>query len=225
MPGTTTRWGIPYPLGADNPAIQTDFLNLANSLDDHAKDVAQNTFANRPVSTPGSPGKAGRYFYATDTLLLYRDFGTGWKALSGQEIFYGTIADIPGSVTLTASAYASGTTVVSAGSKSYDGVTPVIAEVHIPKLDVGSGMTSMEMAIYDITGAALVGDPFFNLASADGSLGGQSLLRNRIYKARIIPTVGTRTLEWRAIRSGTPGTNPTITNYTNTKTWLRLYTC
>jgi hypothetical protein len=50
---------------------------LALDLDDVAKDD-QGVLANRPVSTGGSPGKFGRYYWATDTLELYRDFGTGW---------------------------------------------------------------------------------------------------------------------------------------------------
>jgi hypothetical protein len=35
----------------------------------------------RPVSTPGSPGIAGRRYYATDTGVEYRDTGTSWIAL------------------------------------------------------------------------------------------------------------------------------------------------
>src|SRR4051794_33091856 len=38
----------------------------------------QGTLAARPVSTVGSPGKRGRYYFATDTNQVFRDFGTGW---------------------------------------------------------------------------------------------------------------------------------------------------
>ncbi len=47
---------------------------------------SQGTLAARPVSSPGTPGKIGRYYYATDTGVLYRDYGTGWTAVNEAEL-------------------------------------------------------------------------------------------------------------------------------------------
>jgi len=52
--------------------------NLAADADGVFAIFAQGTFASRPVSTAGSPGKTGRIYYGTDTGHLYYDFGTGW---------------------------------------------------------------------------------------------------------------------------------------------------
>jgi microcystin-dependent protein len=80
MPGSTPHWGLPYPLGAENPAIHTAIQLLAASLDDVTK-YSQGPASARPISTVGSPGIAGRFYYATDSLILYYDFGTGWQAM------------------------------------------------------------------------------------------------------------------------------------------------
>lgn len=78
---TTPRWGLRYPLGTDTPDVPLWMQNLATDLDDVAKDD-QGLLANRPVSTVGTPGKRGRYYWATDELALYRDHGTGWAQIA-----------------------------------------------------------------------------------------------------------------------------------------------
>lgn len=76
----TPRWANPYPQNGDVPSIPAHIQALAVALDDVAKDD-QGVLASRPTSTPGTPGKRGRYYYATDTSQLFRDNGTGWDEI------------------------------------------------------------------------------------------------------------------------------------------------
>lgn len=87
MPNTT-RWQIPYPAddNSDQPLGPAQMKAIAVALDDVAKDD-QGTLANRPVSSPATPGKRGRYYFATDEGALYRDNGTGWDAIGANTIF------------------------------------------------------------------------------------------------------------------------------------------
>ncbi len=86
MPGTS-RWALRYPNLTDSADVPRDIQNLALDLDGVAMD-SSGLFSTRPVSTSGAPGKNGRYFFATDTVKLYRDTGTSWV-----EIGPGTIPD------------------------------------------------------------------------------------------------------------------------------------
>ena len=63
------------------PDVPASVQALALKLDDRATD-AQGLLAARPTSSPASPGKAGRYYFATDEGVVYRDNGTGWTALN-----------------------------------------------------------------------------------------------------------------------------------------------
>lgn len=73
----TPRWANPYPQNGDVPSIPAHIQALGVALDDVAKDD-QGVFAALPTSTPGAPGKRGRYYFATDTGQLFRDTGTSW---------------------------------------------------------------------------------------------------------------------------------------------------
>lgn len=79
MPATT-RLALPYPAGTDPADVPADLQDLAEALDGAALDD-QGLLSARPVSTPGSPGIRGRYFWATDQAILYRDHGTGWTTI------------------------------------------------------------------------------------------------------------------------------------------------
>ena len=81
MGAITPRLSLPYPAltdVADGPAA---FSALALALDKAAIDD-QGAFSSRPVSTPGTPGIKGRYYWATDQDILYRDNGTGWDQVT-----------------------------------------------------------------------------------------------------------------------------------------------
>ena len=78
---TTTRWSLRYPIGTDSPADVPLWMNrLATDLDAVAMDD-QGVLASRPVSSGGSPGLRGRYYKATDTNQMFRDYGTGWDEI------------------------------------------------------------------------------------------------------------------------------------------------
>lgn len=83
MSGTTTKWALPYSTGSDliNTIDNTD-LAKATLLDGLLTPYDAGAFASRPVSTAGTPGKAGREYYATDTGRLYLDLGTSWIELA-----------------------------------------------------------------------------------------------------------------------------------------------
>jgi hypothetical protein len=72
----TSRWGHPYPELGGTADVPADVKALAESVDDMAKDN-QGTKAARPVA-----GFKGRYYFATDEAVLYRDTGTEWKAVN-----------------------------------------------------------------------------------------------------------------------------------------------
>lgn len=78
---TTPRWALRYPAGSDPADVPTSMQNLAEDLDGVAFDD-QGALASRPTSTPGSPGKRGRYYFAIDEGVLYRDTGTSWVGIN-----------------------------------------------------------------------------------------------------------------------------------------------
>jgi hypothetical protein len=63
---------------------------MAESIDNHAKDLTQGTFASRPAA-----GTYGRYYYDTTHLVLWRDNGTAWRMCSGTELTAGTLPSNP----------------------------------------------------------------------------------------------------------------------------------
>lgn len=75
---TTPRMSLRYPSGTDVVNIDLDLSELAADIDATAVMFGQGTLSARPTSTPGSPGKQGRMYYATDTGHVYWDHGTGW---------------------------------------------------------------------------------------------------------------------------------------------------
>lgn len=83
MPGTpTTKYQLPTMVGADLARdIDTAVTSLATTVDSKMVGYSSGTFALRPVSTPGSPGVAGRRYRATDTGQEFIDTGTGWVGL------------------------------------------------------------------------------------------------------------------------------------------------
>jgi hypothetical protein len=82
---TSTRRGISYPNPARTDAadVPAHILNLVNALE---VDVVygQGAIGARPVSTPGTPGMAGRIYYVDSGPTLgdlWYDFGTGWRLI------------------------------------------------------------------------------------------------------------------------------------------------
>jgi hypothetical protein len=79
--GNTARLQIPYPSLTDTADGPAAFQAIAQALDKAAIDD-QGAFSSRPVSTPGQPGIKGRYYWATDQGILYRDNGTGYDPVT-----------------------------------------------------------------------------------------------------------------------------------------------
>lgn len=58
--------------------IDAGFSALADDVDALLTPYSSGLLSARPVSTVGTPGKAGRRYFATDTSLEYIDLGTSW---------------------------------------------------------------------------------------------------------------------------------------------------
>lgn len=76
MPGTTTRLSLPYPLSTEPPNGPSQIQALANALDGAAIDLTEGTLAARPAAAI-----RGRWYYANDVAILYRDSGSTWRSL------------------------------------------------------------------------------------------------------------------------------------------------
>lgn len=77
MPTPTTRLAIPKPLASEPPNGPAQISAVADALDNAAIDLPEGLLSARPA-----PSIRGRYFYATDTAILYRDSGATWRAVS-----------------------------------------------------------------------------------------------------------------------------------------------
>lgn len=76
MPSTTSRLGLPYPLTSEPPNGPAQIGALANALDNAAIDLAEGLLSARPA-----PSIRGRWYYATDVGILYRDSGSTWRVV------------------------------------------------------------------------------------------------------------------------------------------------
>lgn len=71
----TTRWSLRYPVNASAADVPTDMQNLANDLDNVAKDD-QGIFSSRPAA---ATALKGFWYYSTDnTTRLARSDGANW---------------------------------------------------------------------------------------------------------------------------------------------------
>ena len=76
---TTAKYALRKLTGANLIAdIDAGFQALADDVDTNMAGWATGPLGSRPTSTAGSPGKAGRIYYTTDTGQAFLDFGTGW---------------------------------------------------------------------------------------------------------------------------------------------------
>lgn len=84
MPSQTTIHGLPYPVGSDQGLSIDDTMKLlAEALDARLTPLTSGTLSARPPSSPATPGKAGRRYYATDVGVEYVDLGTRWRVAGG----------------------------------------------------------------------------------------------------------------------------------------------
>ena len=89
---TSIRLSIPHPDGTDPVDIDGDVADIVAALEANAAGYGQGTITNRPVSTPGAPGKAGRVYVVTSAAdsgivgATYYDHGTGWYYLNPNQV-------------------------------------------------------------------------------------------------------------------------------------------
>jgi microcystin-dependent protein len=91
MAGTTTRLQLPYPVPADNVDVPRDVKALTDRLDPIAAVFAAGAVGARPAA-----GTAGRFYFATDTSILYFDTGSAWVALNADPIPIGLVVPFAG---------------------------------------------------------------------------------------------------------------------------------
>jgi hypothetical protein len=139
----TGRFGFVLDELADGPPDGPDvFLNqLAAPINTLGAMYSQGTFALRPVSTSGTPGKQGRFYMVvgdTDKSkngILWYDYGTGWFPVAFASVeLDSNIRDSP--VSITATTEAGATTIVSGHSVPYDGGRVKI-EAWVPRVAAG----------------------------------------------------------------------------------------
>jgi hypothetical protein len=82
MPGTPgPRTGLSDILTGDPANEYRIAVNAIRSwLESNATLTSSGLFADRPPSSPSTPGISGRSYFATDLQALLRDTGTGWVA-------------------------------------------------------------------------------------------------------------------------------------------------
>jgi hypothetical protein len=79
---TTTKYALRWLLGANvGLDIDAGFQALAEDLDAIIATADKGVVGSRPTSSVVTPGKSGRFYFATDaadTGRLFFDYGTGW---------------------------------------------------------------------------------------------------------------------------------------------------
>lgn len=97
MADTSARFGISEPSAdrSDPADVPLYIRNVVAALESIGTIYGQGTLAARPVSTVGSPGKQGRFYFATDNGNLYYDAGTSWNVIGVTTIADGSITGGP----------------------------------------------------------------------------------------------------------------------------------
>jgi len=76
---TTAKHALRWLTGANLVSdIDLGFQALAEDVDGKMAIVDSGSVGSLPTSSPGTPGKLGRLYRATDTGQLFFDYGTGW---------------------------------------------------------------------------------------------------------------------------------------------------
>lgn len=96
----TTRFGFTHwgNSATDGPSM-VEFNNAFTALENYAAKDTQDVIASRPAA-----GEAQRYFYATDTDVLYRDNGSAWKVVGGKVVDQLLVSSTNAAVPLTVNA-------------------------------------------------------------------------------------------------------------------------
>lgn len=77
---TTDRYALRALSPGSQPGsgIDDGFVALRDDVSAKLTPYDAGALASRPVSTPGTPGKAGRRYYASDLSIEFVDLGTAW---------------------------------------------------------------------------------------------------------------------------------------------------
>lgn len=111
---STSRRANRYPGLADSADIPRDIQRLAEDLDNAPSDD-QGLLANRPPSSPGTPGEYGRWYRSSENGgMIWRDHGTGFD-----EIHVNPLAGSFSAYASVSQDAASGDTIIF-GTEEYD---------------------------------------------------------------------------------------------------------
>lgn len=217
MADPTPRWGAPRPTEADTVDPVRDIRALAIFTDIFAVDD-QGTLALRPGSTVPAPGKSGRYYKATDSNQLFRDYGTGWDEIA--LLNNGKLT--PTSSDAVANLYRSAAGVLKTDG-TFQSVLDQVARVGAAT-QVTSGAVSGNAGFlfgsasdanlyrsaasslktdgtFCATGGFLIGTPIAGPAYQSQQVAGNTVFRNKLLAADSVDTfhiLGTGKLEWGA---------------------------
>lgn len=104
----TTRLGIAYPQGTDTAVVPRDVQAVAQYIDSNVPIFGTGVLSARPAATV-----AGRFYYATDTGLVYFSTGSAWIPLNDTltAVPVGVVLDFAGGTVPTNYMLAVGTAV------------------------------------------------------------------------------------------------------------------
>lgn len=186
----SSRYGIDYPLGTELPDIDGDILKVVNGIESLAAQFGQGTLAARPVSTPGSPGKQGRFYVVNSGAelgQLFYDYGTGWLHLNPDQT--------PGANSITSAMIqdnAVGASEIADGSvgaaEIADGIITAAKLVSAlkPSEGAGGGTEALRALGTGVANAAAGNDARFAAATpADGSVTTPKLAANAVTPAKV----------------------------------------
>lgn len=149
----TPRLSLPVPVETDPADVPADLVKLATALDSGGSGSIAGgvAFDNQGTqSALPAAGVRGRYYFATDTQILYRDTGTAWVAFAPVVAAFAT-----GDLKATAAAAAPTGWLLCDGSPvlraSYPGLFGVIGSTY----GAGDGATTFNVP--DYRGRVIVG--------------------------------------------------------------------
>lgn len=162
----TIKYALRYPNLAQAADLADIVQKLAEDVDAAMVGFGINTHALRPAA-----GKAGRFYYETDTSILFLDDGATWIQQSPPTIAH---VEIAGTIAV------SGTIdIISTAAITWNGTTKIELEYFTPMINIGSA-GPVDVHLRDTNGNWL------------GILGGVDAQEPYYFKRVFTPPAGTR---------------------------------